>query len=78
VDAELVRRGGELHAAPHDGLAVVDGRHQLGLGVDDEQRAVFGLAENRHRPPPRKGPFWVIVAASSQSSSAYSGELRCS
>jgi hypothetical protein len=48
VDAELVRRGGKLDAAPDDRLAVVDRRHQLGLGVDDEQRAVFGLTENRH------------------------------
>ena len=53
VDAELARRGGELDAAANDRLAVVDRRHQAGLRVDDQKRAVVGLAEDGHREDPK-------------------------
>ena len=50
VDAELARRRRELDAAAHHHLAVVDRRHQPRLRIDDQQRALVGLAENGSSP----------------------------
>jgi len=77
MDAEFARRGRELDAAANDGLAVVDCRHQAHLGVDDQERALVGLAENGHRQAPRDRPFSAMRAASAQSAQALPGETSC-
>jgi hypothetical protein len=52
---------------------VVDRRHQAHLGVDDQERALVGLAEKGHRQAPRDRPFSAMRAASAQSVQALRG-----
>jgi len=77
MDAELARRRRQLDAAAHDRLALVDRRHQAHLGVDDQERALVGLAEKGHRQAPRDRPFSAMHVASAQSVQALPGKTSC-